>query len=246
MDRVQVHPTGFIDPRDPHNKSKFLAPEKLRGVGGVLLGSRSGSRFVDELATRDVVAKALLSQPGQEAFLVLSSQGAALFGPTLKFYASRGFFSRLDTLAQLAQHVGAEEDRLRRELEAYNAAAAAAAAAGRPEDGVDAAATRDAYGKTVFPSSFDLQQPFFVARVTPVIHYTMGGVAINPQGQVLGAGGEPVPGLFAAGEVTGGVHGANRLGGNSLLDCVVFGRQAGTAAAAHVAKTHVLERGAAL
>jgi succinate dehydrogenase/fumarate reductase flavoprotein subunit len=70
--------------------------------------------------------------------------------------------------------------------------------------------------------------------MTPVLHYTMGGLEIDPESRVLAPGGAPVPGLFAAGEVAGGVHGANRLGGSSLLGCVVFGRVAGDAAAAYL------------
>jgi len=70
--------------------------------------------------------------------------------------------------------------------------------------------------------------------MTPVLHYTMGGLEIDHEARVLAAGGAPLPGLFAAGEVAGGVHGANRLGGSSLLGCVVFGRVAGDAAAAYL------------
>lgn len=74
-------------------------------------------------------------------------------------------------------------------------------------------------------------QALTVMIVTPAVHYTMGGVAINTQCQMLRSDGLPIPGLFGAGEVTGGLHGNNRLGGNSLLECVVFGRIAGRAAA---------------
>ena len=78
---------------------------------------------------------------------------------------------------------------------------------------------------------------FHVAIMTPVLHYTMGGLEIDAESRVLGNGGKPVPGLFAAGEVAGGVHGANRLGGSSLLGCVVFGRVSGDSAAAYLLQT---------
>jgi succinate dehydrogenase/fumarate reductase flavoprotein subunit len=78
-------------------------------------------------------------------------------------------------------------------------------------------------------------EPFYVAIVTPVIHYCMGGLEITVEGEVKGPKGEAIPGLYAAGEIAGGVHGNNRLGGNSLLDCVVYGRVAGRAAAKYVA-----------
>jgi succinate dehydrogenase/fumarate reductase flavoprotein subunit len=78
---------------------------------------------------------------------------------------------------------------------------------------------------------------FHVAIMTPVLHYTMGGLEIDPEARVIGTGGKPIPGLFAAGEVAGGVHGANRLGGSSLLGCVVFGRVSGDSSAAYLLQT---------
>merc|ERR1711924_28923 len=78
-------------------------------------------------------------------------------------------------------------------------------------------------------------EPFYVAIITPVIHYCMGGLLTTPDGEVVASrGGRPLPGLFVAGEAAGGVHGNNRLGGNSLLDCVVFGRVAGRYAAQYM------------
>merc|ERR1719379_1092445 len=77
-------------------------------------------------------------------------------------------------------------------------------------------------------------QPFFVAIITPVIHYCMGGLEIDAEGAVIGKTGKPIKGLYCAGEVAGGVHGNNRLGGNSLLDCVVFGRVTGLAAIKYI------------
>eukprot|EP00887_Chlorella_sp_A99_P002099 scaffold21.g2099.t1 len=218
LDQVQVHPTGFVDPADLAAGTKFLAPEKLRGVGAVLLNP-SGRRFVDELTTRDRVSKAILGLPGRQALLVLGHAGGELFGPALGFYQAKGLVTKADSLPALAAAAGVEERTLAEEVAAYGAAAAAG---------------RDAFGKTVFPSAMDPKGPFYLARVTPVVHYTMGGVAIDDDAHVLDAAGRPIPGLFAAGEVSGGVHGANRLGGNSLLECVVFGRRAGRSAAAFV------------
>merc|ERR1719394_2155431 len=81
----------------------------------------------------------------------------------------------------------------------------------------------------IIPGSAVKSEPFYVAIITPVIHYYMGGLEIDVESAVIGKGGKAIPGLYAAGEVAGGVHGNNRLGGNSLLDCVVFGRVAGQA-----------------
>lgn len=80
---------------------------------------------------------------------------------------------------------------------------------------------------------------FHVAIVTPVIHYCMGGLEINEDSEVLGEGGKVIGGLYAGGEAAGGVHGSNRLGGNSLLDCVVFGRVSGRSAARHLAASNI-------
>lgn len=86
--------------------------------------------------------------------------------------------------------------------------------------------------------NWTLNDTFHVAIMTPVLHYTMGGLEIDPESRVLAPGGAPLQGLFAAGEVAGGVHGANRLGGSSLLGCVVFGRVAGDAAAAYLLQNY--------
>ena len=88
-----------------------------------------------------------------------------------------------------------------------------------------------------FQGEWKFDDSFHVAIMTPVLHYTMGGLEIDPESRVLDKTGKPIPGLFAAGEVAGGVHGANRLGGSSLLGCVVFGRVSGDSAAAYLLQT---------
>lgn len=248
MDRVQVHPTGFVDPKDPKALTKFLAPEALRGSGGILL-SPTGHRFVDELQTRDTVTgaiykycategpvnaasasleedppEALRAVPARDAvaYLVLPHESVEMFGgPAFAFYHRvKGFFTETDGVAALAAEIGADTRTVATTVAAYSIAARMG---------------RDKFGKTVFPTSFDLTNDtrMYVARITPSLHYSMGGAAIDVNGRVLGGGGE-VKGLYAAGEVTGGVHGANRLGGNSLLECVVFGRTAAQSAVREV------------
>ena len=78
--------------------------------------------------------------------------------------------------------------------------------------------------------------PYYAIKVTAGVHHTMGGLKIDTETHVLNTNGQVIEGLYAAGEVTGGVHGANRLGGNAVADIVVFGRIAGTEAAAYAAK----------
>lgn len=233
MDQVQIHPTGFVDPKEPSNPTKFLAPEALRAVGGILL-NKEGRRFVDELSLRNQVTNSIFEHgfkigggeegkiPLTAAFLVLNDEGVQDFGAeALKFYASKGFIRRYSSAAEFtsAAGEGVDEKTLRQTLATYNA---------EKEKGGP-----DEFGKTTFPVGFDAEKPFHVITITPSIHYTMGGALITPAAQVVGVNGNIIPGLYAAGEVSGGVHGNNRLAGNSLLECVVFGRIAGSSAATH-------------
>lgn len=236
MDRVQVHPTGFIDPNDVTNPTKFLAPEAVRGCGGILL-NHEGKRFVNELGLRDHVSQEIFAnckpvplttkevRPSPtRAFLVLNEEAASKFGKvSLGFYKSKGFFRTYGNAGEFAAAEGLPVEHVTAELLAYSQAAAQG---------------RDGFGKTVFPvKSFRPDQTLHVAWITPSVHYTMGGLKIDTSAQVIFDDDarpwarHPIQGLFAAGEVSGGVHGKNRLGGNSLLECVVFGRVAGRRAA---------------
>ena len=134
------------------------------------------------------------------------------------FYKFKGLITDVGNLEQVATKLGVDANILRETIRSYRAAA---------DSG------KDDLGKVAFPTVFSEDDHYYVAYITPSLHYCMGGLEINESAQVLSAGAEkkPVPGLFAAGEVTGGVHGANRLGGNSLLECVVYGRIAGQHAA---------------
>jgi len=236
MEKVQLHPTGFIDPANPTAHTKYLGPEALRGSGGILLNQK-GERFIDELNLRSVVSQAILgncenyplpdgSQGPPFAWCLLNADAQKLFGPPqLKFYRDQqGLFQNAENIAEIASIIGCDEESVRSTLVAYGAAA----------DTTYCSKT----DKSVFPCKIcDADTGFVIARVTPVIHYCMGGVQINAAGeaqqQAMGSFSKKssLPGLYAAGEVTGGVHGENRLGGNSLLDCVVFGRIAGQRAA---------------
>jgi len=233
MDKVQLHPTGFIDPEDPHNPTKFLAPEAVRGSGGILV-NQEGLRFVDELDLRSVVSKAIQQHcqcfPETEqrfAFVLLSKEAQELFGlPALSFYKAKGLFQDCADLEDCAKRIiGCDVDVLRQTIRDYREA-------------IEAGYCKKTK-KMVFPSSMsEVETNFIIARVTPSIHYCMGGLQISAAGEVQELLPKRVVGrrrhirrLFAAGEVTGGVHGGNRLGGNSLLECVVFGRIAGERAA---------------
>jgi len=214
IDRVQVHPTGLVHPAEPEAKVKFLAAEALRGVGGILIDA-NGNRFVNELGTRDYVTDRM--NKGHGPFrLVLNGAASKEIEWHCKHYKGRGVMKGL-TGQQLCQEMGISGAKLTDTFNKYNADAAK----GHP----------DQYGKKFFPNvPFNLNDNFHVAIVTPVIHYCMGGLKIDTDARVQTQQGANIPGLYAAGEVAGGVHGRNRLGGNSLLDCVVFGRVAGATA----------------
>merc|ERR1711998_201835 len=102
----------------------------------------------------------------------------------------------------------------------------------------DEASGKTGSGKKFFhniiPGAKVASEPFYVAFITPIIHYCMGGLEITTEAEVVGSNGKPIPGLYCAGECMGGVHGNNRLGGNSLLDCVVFGRVSGKSCAEYM------------
>mmetsp|Transcript_21620 Transcript_21620/g.50896 ORF Transcript_21620/g.50896 Transcript_21620/m.50896 type:complete len:491 (+) Transcript_21620:121-1593(+) len=222
MDVVQIHPTGFVDPKDVDSQAKWLAPEAFRASGGLLLGV-DGRRFVNELSYRDVVTAAIFKHgkvlklpDGRDgntvAHLILNDAACEKF-PIAGIYKLKGFVQTFANASELAEHIDVEPQVIWETLVAYNEAAAG---------GVDP------FGKVTFPTPVGTTETLHHMLVTPSLHYTIGGLAINSDAQVLNNQGEIIPGLYAAGEVTGGVHGANRLAGNGLLDNLVFGRQAGT------------------
>jgi len=222
MDRIQLHPTGFVDPAKPQEHTKTLAAELLRGVGGLLL-DRGGERFTDELGTRQAVVNAQLRRANMSGnvadarhfALVLNGKAAAMAERHVTLYSKKGLLKKVVGLDGLATQLGANTKILQNTLDAYNAAAVAG---------------QDEFGRTVFPKHWPIEssEVFYVGQVTPVIHYTMGGIAIDVDGRVLSdVNNEAIPGLYAIGEVSGGVHGDNRLAGNSLLECTVFGHHVG-------------------
>ncbi|KAG9103070.1 hypothetical protein FRC06_000309 [Ceratobasidium sp. 370] len=219
LEKVQVHPTGLVDPNDPEAKVKFLAAEALRGVGGLLLDAE-GQRFADELGHRDYVTGRIWENKKYPIRLILNGQASREIEWHCKHYVGRGLMKRVESGEALAKEMGLKPEIIKATFDKYNA-------------GVKA--KKDPFGKKFFHGGeFKMNDFFHVAHMTPVLHYTMGGLNIDPESRVLSESGKPIPGLFAAGEVAGGVHGANRLGGSSLLGCVVFGRVSGDSAAAHL------------
>merc|ERR1711988_1416655 len=233
LEWVQVHPTGLVKPDDPDAKVKFLAAEALRGVGGIVLDAH-GNRFANELGRRDYVTGEMWkNKPPFRLCLNKAASDEIIWHA--KHYTGRGVMKYYNNGADLAKDMGIPLQTLEDEHEQHYQASLKSAK--DPEGGKWPAypsgkSWDDASGPTgsgkkfyhnVIPGSKVATEPYYVAIITPVIHYCMGGSEVNAKGEVMGANG-PIKGLYAAGEVAGGVHGNNRLGGNSLLDCVVFGR----------------------
>jgi len=223
MDKVQVHPTAFINPADPNNPTKFLAAEALRAVGGVMLNS-NGRRFTNELGRRDHTSDAILRsctplfpQGTPASFLILNAAAVSAFGEAaVGFYTSKGFFQQFEHSRAFAEKYGIDPAVLAQTLETYN----------KNVDG-----TPDEFGKDFFPTKISPDEAIHVSIITPAVHYTMGGLEIDPHAKVMSTQHGAIPRLYGAGELTAGIHGQNRLAGNSLLECVVFGRIAGRNAA---------------
>jgi len=220
---AQVHfsPVAIVDPSAPDAPCKLEVPLDLCAAGAVLLDS-SGRRFVDELAPCAKVAEAMLALPSRTATLLVDAPAvqAAGLANVLRSYEERGLVRRALGLDAVARTLGVDPLVLETEIEAYAVAQAW---------GVDP------LGKTAFPTRLELSaepgREAFLMSVTPALRGTLGGLRIDEDARVLAARGGPIVGLFAAGEVCGGVHGADCLPGNAVLECLVFGRTAGRTAA---------------
>ncbi len=209
MANIQIHPTAEAT-------NHILITEAVRGNGAILVNHES-KRFCNEMDTRDVVSAAILEQTQGEAFLIFD-QGVRKSLASIETYANQHLLKEGATVAELADAINVPAADLEATLKRYNA---------QQKAGVD-----DDFGRSAAQLTAALETaPYYAVCVTPAIHHTMGGLSVNTSTQVLKADGTPIPGLYAAGEVTGGLHGANRLGGNGVADIVVNGRLAGIAAA---------------
>ena len=213
MDQIQIHPSVYTE------TATALITEGIRGDGAILV-NQEGKRFVNELETRDNVSAAELAQEGGYAYTILD-QKMMDASSTYNSYFTKGYAVQADTYEELAEKLGVDPATFAATMEAWNKAVA---------DQKD-----DEFGRLSFAAALDTA-PYYAIKVSPGIHHTMGGLKINTNAEVLTEADEVIPGLYAAGEVTGGVHGANRLGGNAVADIVVFGRIAAQNAAAYIAK----------
>ena len=209
MEQIQIHPTVEAN-------TASLITEGLRGDGAILV-NEEGKRFIDEVGTRDVVSAAEIAQTGSHSYLIVDQAMVDASG-VIQGYVNKGFTTSGETYEELAEALGIDSAAFAETMETWNSY-------------VEAKEDPD-FNRTSFASPLNTA-PYYAINVTAGVHHTMGGLKINTSTEVLNTDGEVIPGLFAAGEVTGGVHGANRLGGNAVADFVVFGRIAGQNAAAY-------------
>ena len=210
MDQIQIHPTVHIE----EDGNAHLITEGLRGDGAILVNAE-GKRFYDEVSTRDKVSAAIIAQPEKSAWLIVD-QSMVDKSAVIAGYIKSGYTVTGATYEELAKAMGVDEATFTSTMNTWNQA-------------VEAKSDAE-FGRTSFANPLTTA-PYYAIKITPAVHHTMGGIVINPKAEVLNGKGEAISGLYAAGEVTGGVHGANRLGGNAVADFVVFGRISGQSAA---------------
>ena len=203
MDKIQIHPTVF-------QKTGYLVSESIRGEGAILV-NKQGNRFFNEMDTRDKVSAAELKQDGKYAYAIFG-EGTKDKVKAVDQYISKNMVVEADNVEELAKKLDIKPEELKATVTKWNKAVA---------DKKDSE-----FGRTTGMTN-DISGKVYAIKVAPGIHHTMAGVKINTQTQVLKEDGQPIKGLYAAGEVTGGLHGGNRIGGNAVADIIIFGRQAG-------------------
>lgn len=210
MDQIQTNPTVEVT-------SNTVISESVRGKGAIFV-NQSGLRFTCEMLTRDVLSKAILEQEEKIAYLIFD-QAVMDSMKALQENYDKGIITKGESLAELAEDLSIESDALEATIAKWNRAVASKKDEEfKRETGMDADISR---------------APFYAIKVAPAVHYTMGGIKINTNAQVINTEEKVILGLYAAGEVTGGLHGGNRLGGNAVADIMIFGRQAGIQAASY-------------
>ncbi|QSQ99638.1 flavocytochrome c [Lactococcus garvieae] len=203
MDKIQIHPTVF-------QKTGYLVSESIRGEGAILV-NKEGKRFFNEMDTRDKVSAAELKQDGKYAYAIFG-EGTKDKVKAVDQYISKDMVVEADNVEELAKKLDIKPEELNATVTKWNKAVA---------DKKDSE-----FGRTTGMTN-DISGKVYAIKVAPGIHHTMAGVKINTQTQVLKEDGQPIKGLYAAGEVTGGLHGGNRIGGNAVADIIIFGRQSG-------------------
>nr|WP_321270346.1 flavocytochrome c [uncultured Tolumonas sp.] len=208
MGEIQIHPTV-------EQTTSYLISEAIRG-GGAILVNQKGERFFNELETRDKVSAAIINLPEHYSYIIFDEQ-VRRNNKAADEYIGKGFVVSADSPRVLADKLGLDMHAFLATLERYNLF-------------VEKQHDED-FGRTTALRHPIHEGPFYAIRIAPGVHHTMGGVTINADTEVLDVNGNVIPGVFAAGEVAGGLHGRNRIGGNAVADVIVFGTMAGRHAA---------------
>ncbi len=214
LDDIQIHPCGTPC-------TGLMENIRTSGRNRIFV-NLEGDRFVDEGAARDVLAGAIFKQPQSTYYIVVnkvrypSRDWVDANGATIRDMVALGSVVEADTLEELAQKTGMNPAKLRASIDDYNKIVK-----GEMEDPLGFKANNRA-------DTTLTEGPWYACKKVPTVHHTMGGIKINANAQVIDINGKVIPGLYAAGEVTGGIHGSNRLGGNAIADVMTFGRAAGT------------------
>ncbi|UJR53091.1 flavocytochrome c [Dickeya zeae] len=211
LGEIQIHPTV-------EQNTSYLISESIRG-GGAILVNQQGQRFFNEMETRDKVSASIIGLPEKYAYILFDEQVRAK-NKAADEYLSRGFVVSAASPRELADKLAIDADALQVTLTRYNRFV---------EKRHD-----DDFGRQTALRHPLNQGPFYAIRIAPGVHHTMGGVVINTDTAVLDRKKRVIRGAFAAGEVVGGIHGGNRIGGNAIADIIVFGIQAGRNAATYV------------
>ncbi|WP_296012761.1 flavocytochrome c [uncultured Adlercreutzia sp.] len=217
---IQLHPCGTPG-------TGLMEDIRTSGRNRIFVNT-DGKRFVNEGAERDVLCKNIFAQPDGTYWIVVNTlrypdpDEPDANGSTINNMLALGHIVAADTVEDLASQMGVDAANLQASIDAYNAVVDG----GTDEFGFVADNTADAQM---------IEGPWYACRKVPTVHHTMGGIRVNVESEACDADGNPIPGLYAAGECTGGIHGENRLGGNAIADCMTFGRNAGTNAADYAA-----------
>lgn len=217
MEYIQTNPTV------EQSKAEVIS-ESVRGNGAIFV-NKKGVRFISEMETRDKLSAVILEQPEEYVYIIFD-QGLRERMKAVEEMDQIGILITGKDLKELAAKISVEPKVLEDSVAKWN---------GYVKNGKD-----EEFGRTTGMKFVLEKGPFYAIPVAPGVHHTMGGIKINSKTEVLGKDNKAIKGLYAAGEVTGGVHGANRLGGNAVADIIIFGRQAAKQSVEYIGKDKLM------
>lgn len=212
MKHIQTYP--ICDPLT----GTLLYYDDARLYGHAIIVNKEGKRFVEEMSRRDVMSMAIKAQTGHVCYELLDQKGfdeshlAENHSPELDYLYENDLLVKADTIEEAAKFFDIDADEMLKTVDTYNSYV---------EKGED-----PEFNKRKLTFKIE-NAPYYILKAAPAVHHTMDGIKINTNAQVINTKGNVIPGLYAAGEVTGGIHGTNRLGSNAIADIIVFGRIAG-------------------